>query len=75
MTSARMKPRARSEWMAPAASTADAPWVSVQARVSSGPAVKKLSAEASEVMFAGDGKYEGRLMFMLMAAVGTPIYM
>lgn len=37
--------------------------------------VKKLSAEASEVMFAGDGKYEGRLMFMLMAAVGTSVYL
>lgn len=39
------------------------------------PVVKKLSAEASEVMFAGDGKYEGRLMFMLMGAVGTAVYL
>ena len=40
ITSARMKPRAMSEWILPAASTAVEPSRTVQARASMGPAVK-----------------------------------
>ena len=40
-TSARMKPRARSLWMRPAASGAVAPFATVHARTSSSPAVSK----------------------------------
>ena len=45
--SARMKPRARSVWIAPAASTAVAPSGIGQARTSSGPAVRKLTRPRS----------------------------
>ena len=47
ITSARMNPRARSLWIAPAASTAVLPPRIVQARHSSGPTVKKESRRAS----------------------------
>ena len=49
-----MKPRARSEWIAAAASTAVAPRRSVQARHSSSPAVKKLNSPSSCVGQADD---------------------
>ena len=41
ITSARMKPRSISEWILPAAAWAKVPRRMVQARTSSGPAVKK----------------------------------
>src|SRR5687768_3603086 len=42
IVSARMKPRSKSVWMTPAASGARAPFSTVQARASFGPAVKKV---------------------------------
>ncbi len=49
MTSQRMKPRAMSEWIVAAASSAFCPRRSVQARVSLSPAVKKLMRPSSSL--------------------------
>ena len=47
MTSALMKPRSKSVWMTPAACGALAPRLTVQARHSSSPAVKKVMRPSS----------------------------
>ena len=53
-TSQRMKPRAMSEWIAPAASRAVSPFRSVHARVSFSPAVKNVIRSSASRSRAGD---------------------
>ena len=67
MTSARMKPRARSEWMAPAASTAEAPSGMVQARVSSGPGREEADEPQQRVAGADDALQAGAFQAEVLA--------
>ncbi len=60
MTSARMKPRSKSVWIAPAACGAVAPTRTVQARTSFGPAVK-IGLQAQQPVGAADHAVQSRL--------------